>query len=60
MTSSNRSGRLSRALRQPEAVLDEAVLAAAVALVLAVQLRHGLVALVDDEQEVVRGSSRAG
>ena len=39
--------------RQAEAVLDEHVLAAAVALVLAVQLRHGLVALVDDEQEVV-------
>ena len=34
-------------------MLDEHVLAAAVALVLAVQLRHGLVALVDDEQEVV-------
>ena len=53
MTSSNRSGRLSRALGQPEAVLDEHVLAAAVALVLAVQLGHGLVALVDDDQEVV-------
>ena len=39
--------------RQAEAVLDELVLAAAVALVLAVQLGHGLVALVDDEQEVV-------
>ena len=39
--------------RQPEAVVDEHVLAAAVALVLAVQLRHRLVALVDDEQEVV-------
>ena len=34
-------------------MLDEDVLAAAVALVLAVQLRHGDVALVDDEQEVV-------
>ena len=34
-------------------MLDEDVLAAAVALELAVQLRHGDVALVDDEQEVV-------
>ena len=39
--------------RQAEAVLDEHVLAAAVALELAVQLRHRDVALVDDEQEVV-------
>ena len=54
ITSSNRSGRLSRALRQAEAVLDEHVLAAAVAHVLAVQLRDGDVALVDDEQEVLR------
>ena len=53
MTSSKRSGRLSRALGEPEPVLDERVLPAAVALVLAVQLRHGHVALVDDEQEVV-------
>ncbi len=35
-------------------MLDEDVLAAAVALELAVQLRHGDVALVDDEEEVVR------
>ena len=48
-----RSGRLSARRRQPEAVLDEHVLAAAVALVLAVQLGHGHVALVDDEEEVV-------
>ena len=39
--------------REAEAVLDEHVLAAAVALVLPVQLGHRLVALVDDEQEVV-------
>ena len=40
--------------RETEAVLDQFVLAAQVAEVLAVQLRHGHVALVDDEQEVVR------
>ena len=39
--------------RQPEAVVDERLLAGAVALVLAVQLRHGDVGLVDDEQVVV-------
>ena len=39
--------------RQAEAVVDEHVLAAAVALELAVQLRHGDVALVDHQQEVV-------
>ena len=42
MTSSNRSGRLSAADGQAEPVLDERVLAAAVALVLAVQLRARL------------------
>ena len=52
--SSKRSGRLSIARRQPEAVLDERVLAGAVALVLAVELRHGDVALVEDDEEVVR------
>ena len=40
--------------RQPEAVLDEHLLAAAVALVLAVELGHGHVALVDDDEEVLR------
>ena len=45
--------------RQPEAVLDERVLARPVALVLAVELRHGLVPLVEDDEEVLRGSSRA-
>ena len=45
--------------RQPEPVLDELLLAAAVALVLAVELGHGLVALVEDDEEVLRGRSRA-
>ena len=40
--------------RQPEAVLDERLLARAVALVHAADLRHRLVRLVDEEQEVVR------
>ncbi len=44
---------MSRADGQPEAVLDEHVLATAVAVELAVQLRHRDVALVDDEQVVV-------
>ena len=39
---------------QAEAVLDENVLARSVAHELAVQLRNGNVALVDDEQEVLR------
>ena len=39
--------------RQPEAVLDELLLAAAVALVLAVELGHRLVRLVEDDEEVV-------
>ena len=39
--------------RQPEAVLDEHLLAAPVALVLAVQLRHRHVALVDHHEVVV-------
>ena len=34
-------------------MLDQLLLAGAVALVLAVQLRHGLVALVDDDEEVL-------
>ncbi len=46
--------------RQPEAVLDEGVLAAAVALVLAVQLRDRLVALVEHHAGSRRGRSRAG
>jgi hypothetical protein len=52
---------------QPEAVLDERLLAGAVALVLAVELGHGHVALVEHHQEVVgevveegvRGHARA-
>ena len=39
--------------RQPEAVLDQLFLAGAVALVLPVELRYRLMALVDDQQEVV-------
>ena len=39
---------------QPEAVLDECLLARAVALVHAADLRHGLVRLVDERDEVVR------
>ena len=39
--------------RQPEPVLDEGLLAGPVALVLAVQLRHGDVALVEHDEEVV-------
>ena len=39
--------------RQPEAVVDEHPLAGHVALVHRADLRHGLVRLVDDEQEVV-------
>ena len=48
-----RSGRLSHRRRQAEPVLDEGVLAGAVALVLAVELRHGDVRLVDDDEVVV-------
>ena len=40
--------------RQAEAVVDEGVLAAPVAFVLRVQLGHRHVALVDDEEEVLR------
>ena len=40
--------------RQAEAVLDERLLARAVAAVHRADLRHGLVRLVDDEQEVLR------
>ena len=57
LTRSTNSSNLQRAVvgrrRQPEAVLDELLLAAAVALVLAVELRDGHVALVDDQQVVV-------
>ena len=52
--SSKRSGRLSLADGQPEAVLDQHVLAGAVPGVLPVQLGHGDVALVD-HAEVVLG-----
>ena len=66
--SSHRSGRLSIALGQPEAVVDEVALAGHVALVHPADLRHRDVRLVDDEQEVlgevveqaVRAPSRAG
>ena len=40
--------------RQPEAVPDELLLAAAIALVHAADLRHGVVRLVDEDQEVAR------
>ena len=40
--------------RQPEPVLDERLLARPVALVHPVQLRHGDVRLVDEDQEVLR------
>src|SRR3954452_25279307 len=40
--------------RQPEAVVHERLLARAVALVHAADLRHGLVRLVDEEDEVLR------
>ena len=39
--------------RQPEAVVDERLLARAVALVHAADLRHGLVGLVEEADEVV-------
>ena len=45
---------MSPRARQPEAVVDERVLAAAIAFVLRVQLGHRDVALVDDEKEVLR------
>ncbi len=51
--SSNRKRTVVGRRRQPEAVIDQRLLAAAVALVLAVQLGHGDVALVDDDEEVV-------
>jgi len=53
MNSSNVCGRLSSALGQPEAVVDERLLARAVALVHAAELRHGLVRLVEEDEEVV-------
>ena len=40
--------------REPEAVLDERLLARAVALVHAADLRHGLMRLVDQDEEVAR------
>ena len=46
--------------RQPEAVVDERLLARAVALVHAADLRHRLVGLVDEADEVLAGSSRSG
>ena len=58
--SSKRSGPVVQRGGQPEAVLHERLLARAVALVHAADLRHGLVGLVDEEQEVVAGSSPAG
>ncbi len=39
--------------RKPEAVVDERLLARAVALVHASELRHGLVRLVDEDDEIV-------
>ena len=39
--------------REPEAVLDQRLLARAVALVHAADLRHGLMRLVDEDEEVV-------
>ena len=54
MNSSKRSGRLSMRERQPEAVRDERLLARAVALVHAADLRHRLVRLVDHHEEVAR------
>ena len=51
--SSNLSGRLSSARRQAEAVLDQRLLARAVAAVHRADLRHRLVRLVDEQQEVL-------
>ena len=45
--------------RQAEAEVDERLLARPVALVHAADLRDGLVRLVDEDHEVVAGSSRA-
>ncbi len=64
--SSQVSGRLSTARRQPEPEIDEVALARHVALVHAADLRHRHMRLVDDEQEVLRevvdqrGGCRAG
>ncbi len=52
--SSKRSGRLSMARGQAEAVVDEVLLAGAVAVPHAVELRDGDVGLVD-EDEIVAG-----
>jgi hypothetical protein len=51
MTSSNVQRPVVGRRREAEPVLDEDVLAAAVALVLAVELRHGHVALVDHHRK---------
>ena len=51
--SSNVCGRLSSADGQPEAELHQRLLARAVALEHAADLRHGLVRLVDEADEVV-------
>src|SRR5579863_4404785 len=40
--------------RQPEAVVNQDLLARSIPVVHAVKLRHGLVALVDEEQRVLR------
>ncbi len=50
--SSNLSGPVVERARQPEAVLDERLLARAVAAVHRADLRDGLVRLVEDHQEV--------
>ncbi len=52
--SSNLSGPVVERARQAEAVLDERLFARAVAAVHRLQLRHGLVRLVDDDEEVLR------
>ena len=54
MNSSNWSGRLSSARRQPEAVLDQRELARAVAVEHAADLRQRDVRLVDHDEEVRR------
>ena len=50
----NVCGRLSSADGNPEPVVDERLLAGAVALMHAADLRHRLVGLVDEADEVVR------
>ena len=51
--SSKRLRAVVQRARQPEAVVDERLLARAVALVHAADLRHGLVGLVDEADEVL-------